>query len=262
MRRTSDQKPLLRHWSTAPTNPSLRAEEVHVWRASMDVSNSKVEELRKLLTNEEVIKGNRLQFEADRRKFIVARSYLRKLLGQYLCVHPASITFSYNKYGKPSLAKSIDVQNLSFSVAHSGELALYAVTLNRKIGVDLEKIQPEFNSYEIASSYFSASEVKRLDDVPGSLRQQAFFNCWTLKEAFVKAIGLGLSLPLDRFEVAFSPDEPARLLQTHWDEKEASRWSLMTLEVEPGYVAALAVKGHNWELCTWDFEEDGRNYPD
>src|SRR5258708_18456760 len=243
-----------RPWFSAANGPRLKTNEVHIWRVSLDRPDSTIKKLTEVLALDEVTRANRFHFEADRGRFIVARACLRKLLGDYLGIRATAVQFSYSEYGKPSLAESINAQGLSFNLAHSGSLALYALTLKRQIGVDLEHIRPEFTADEIARRYFSASEVDRLSQLPPALRHQAFFNCWTRKEAFIKAIGIGLSLPLDQFDVTLAPNEPAILLQTRWNDEEASRWSLTALDAGRDYVAAVAVEGHDLELRTWHLE--------
>lgn len=241
-------------WSSPPKRPMLQADEVHIWRLSLECPGSTVEKLSEALSSDEVNRANRFRFEADRNRFIVARACLRSLLGSYLGVEAAEVRFNYSEYGKPSLDEAINAQELSFNLAHSGSLALYALTLKRQIGVDLEHVRAGFATDEIARRYFSASEIDRLSQLPPALRHQAFFNCWTRKEAFIKAIGLGLSLSLDQFDVTLAPNEPATLLQTRWNDEEASRWSLTAFDAGRDYVAAVAVQGHNLELRTWHLE--------
>ena len=245
----------VRTWLSPPNRITLRAEDVHVWRSSLDLSESTCKALRDVLTPDEAARADRFHFAADHRHYIAARGCLRWLLGRYLGMHPAEIRFSYNEFGKPSLAAPTK-RELNFSLAHSGGLALYALTLKRQIGVDLEFIRQDFTGDEIAERFFSAGEVEGLDRIPAALRQQAFFNCWTRKEAFVKAIGAGLSAPLDQFEVSLAPNEPVALLETNWDHQEAARWSLVAIDPGPGYVAAVAVRGHDWVLRTWRLDED------
>ena len=241
-------------WPLPPNHLTLKANDVHVWCAPLDPSDAVFQELRNLLARDESEKASRFYFETDRRHFTVAHGFLRKLLGDYLGIAPQDIRFSQSEYGKPSLVESINHLDLSFNLAHSGKLVLYALTLNRRIGVDLEYVRPEFTTNEIARRYFSPLEVAELDKLPANLRHHAFFTCWTRKEAFIKAMGIGLSLPLDQFDVTIHPAEPAALLHTHWNHEEASRWSLQTLDAGPGYAAAVASEGHEWQLSTWSLQ--------
>ena len=238
-------------WTSPPAKLVLAARDVHVWRVALDEPREIVDRLRQFLSLDELARADRFHFDKDRRHFIVARGYLRTLLSRYLNIFPAEIRFTYAEHGKPELAASM-AWELKFNLAHSGGLAAFAFTRVGEIGVDLEHIRPEFTGADIARRFFSAREVARLDRLPAAARPNAFFNCWTRKEAFIKAKGIGLSLALDQFDVTLAPDEPAALLRTRWDETEASRWSLQALDVGPGYVGAVAVESHGWELSCWE----------
>jgi 4'-phosphopantetheinyl transferase len=239
-------------WPPPPERLSLTAADVHIWRASLEQLPEEVAKLRQLLSSDEQARADRFHFEKDRRHFTVARGVLRRLLSHYLGRAATEIQFSYADRGKPRLASDLD-QRLKFNVAHSGGLALFAFTNIGEIGVDIEQIRPEVTSGDIAKRFFSASEVAALEELPALGRQQAFFDCWTRKESFIKAKGLGLSLALDQFDVTMGPDEPAALLSTRWDQEEAARWSLRALDVGPGFVGAVALEAHDWQLSCWEF---------
>jgi len=238
-------------WTKPPSRPILKARDLHVWRADLDELQMIIEQLKQLLSADELEKAHRFRFETDSRRFVVARAVLRKLLAVYLEIDPKVVAFSYSEYGKPSLVGTINHLSLSFNVAHSGPFALYALAVEKRVGVDLECIRPEFTGDEIARRYFSPGEVAALNRLPYHVRHEAFFACWTRKEAFIKAMGMGLSLPLDQFEVSVNPNEPPALLYTQWDESEASRWSLMMLAAGFGYAATVAAEGLGWNLSTW-----------
>lgn len=243
-------------WPAPPRHATLGAKEVHLWRASLEQPAAVVERLSPLLSPDEHKRAARFHFEKDRRHFIVARAVLRKLLGVYLERSPAEIHFGYAAYGKPQVAdQSLEqIARLHFNLAHSGSLAVYAFTRLGEVGVDLEQINPELTGEDIARRFFSASEVAGLDALAAGERALAFFNCWTRKEAFIKAKGMGLSLALDQFDVTLAPGQPASLLRTAWDEAEAARWSIRTLEIGAGYVGALALEAHDWEFNCWECE--------
>jgi 4'-phosphopantetheinyl transferase len=230
----------------------LSGDEVHVWLASLDLEASRVKSLWRTLSADERERGLRFHFQRDREHFIVARGLLRVILGRYLNMKPSQIRFSYNRYGKPFLAGE-GGGALRFNVSHSHRLALYAMTSGREIGIDLEHIRRVLDINEIAERFFSPREVAMLLALPEPLWSEAFFNCWTRKEAYIKAKGEGLSLPLDQFDVSLAPGEPAALLYTSDDSQEASRWSLQELAPSPGYVAALVVEGHDWQLKCWQW---------
>jgi 4'-phosphopantetheinyl transferase len=245
-----------RSWLSPSDHPALGTRDVHVWRASLASEGEIVERFRRLLSDNEQARADRFHFEIDRRHFIVARGWLRTLLGRYLEVDPANVGFAYEAYGKPKIPSSVGQEcQLNFNLAHSNSLGLYAFTRLGEIGIDIEHIQREFTGDDIARRFFSASEVASLSELPPELRHNAFFNCWTRKEAFIKAKGTGLSLSLDQFDVTLTPGKSPALLRTRWDEEEAALWSLKEIDAGPGYVAAVALEAHDWELSQWQADE-------
>lgn len=240
-------------WSPSPEILILARDEVHVWRASLNLDASHVQILQQTLAADERTRAERFYFQRDRAHFIVARGALRDILSRYLNRKPDQLRFCYNAYGKPALAGESDEDTLCFNVSHSHGLALYAVTRSREIGIDLERIRSDFADEQIPERFFSLREVAVLRALPPHLQTGAFFTCWTRKEAFIKAKGKGLSIPLDQFDVSLGPREPAALLRAEWNSQEASRWSLRELNPGPDYAAALAVEGHDWQLKCWQW---------
>lgn len=239
-------------WEQSPESPALTKDDVHVWKASLDRTPSEINSLKQTLTPDEQKRANRFRFEKHRDRFIVGRGVLRTILGGYLDRHPDQLRFQYAPYGKPSLSAEVDA--LSFNLSHSHDLALYAVTKEREIGVDVEFIRKNINLLGIAKRLFSEREYAQLQSLPQSCQLQIFFDCWTRKEAFIKAKGEGFSLPLREFDVSIAPGEPAELLRTEWKPDEAALWSLKSLNPAPGYAAAVAVKGKHWNLRNWGFD--------
>lgn len=237
----------------------LLMNEVHVWTASRDApDDDTVEAMRALLTDDERRRADRFAFLHDRRRFAIGRGLLRIILGRYLDLAPGSLRFVANGHGKPGLDPSFHVSMpIRFNLAHSGPWVVYALTLGREIGVDIEHIRPEFGGFAIAERFFAPAEVAELRGLPDEARSLAFFHGWTRKEAYIKAKGKGLALPLDQFEVAITPDRPASLLATRPDPLEAARWSLIEIPAEPGFVAALCVEGHDWTLRLAQWPRDG-----
>ena len=229
--------------------------EVHVWRASLDLTASHVQILQQTLAPDERARAERFYFQKDRAHFIVARGLLRVILGRYLDRPPDQLRFCYNSNGKPALAKEFNRDTLCFNLSHSHGLALFAVTRGRELGVDLERVRPHLADEQIAERFFSPREVAMLRALPTNMRTEAFFNCWTRKEAYIKARGEGLSFPLDQVDVSLAPGEPVALLSAKADPHEASRWSLQELAPGPSYAAALAVEGHDWRLRCWQWSE-------
>jgi len=207
---------------------------VQYWCVRLDVAP---EPFCATLSDDERNRSTRFRFERDRRRFVVARGALRELLGRYLDTDPGQIRFIYNAFGKPELHPDFGGRGgLTFNLAHSGDLALIAIARDAWVGVDVECIEGrEESSYaEVAESFFSATEVDALSRVPSHLYDQAFFTCWTMKEAYVKGRGEGLTIPLRSFSVPITTDPaPAPV--------RCGRWSLFTIQPAPGYVGALAV---------------------
>jgi 4'-phosphopantetheinyl transferase len=240
-------------WPPAPKNLVLADNEVHVWRAQLELPPSQVQRLRSILTDDELDRANRFSFEIDRQRFIAARGILRFILSRYITTYPGHLRFYYNQYGRPFLAPEFSSYLLNFNVSHSGRMALYAITRNMEIGVDVERVRSDFEYEEIAERFFLANEVAILHMIPIEKKLEAFYNFWTRKEAYIKAHGKGLSLPLDSFDVSFAPWEQSMLLITKDEPQESSAWTLLDLKPGLGYVAALAVKGIGCKLRYWDW---------
>lgn len=237
-------------WSDPPDVLDLQLHHVDVWRIHLHLAGDSLKKLEAALSTDEVQRAARFHFPTDRDRFIAAHGCLRGILGQYLHCEPGQINFSANQYGKPALRE----RSLEFNLSHSGEFALVAVTLKRKVGVDVERIRQGISSHVIARQYFSKSEVAELETLPLEKREAAFFTCWTRKEAYIKAQGMGLSLPLESFDVSLSPNEPAILRATRPDAEEPTRWTLMSLDVDPNYGSAVAIEGRGMELRLWNWK--------
>lgn len=240
-------------WSAPPAALVLCNEEIHAWRVELHQPELLVQELFNLLNTEERERAERFHFQKDRNHFIVARGVLRTILGRYLKIPPQQLHFCYNSYGKPALQDEPLPSALRFNVSHSHGLAVYAIAFGREVGVDVEKMRAEVANDEMITRYFSRCEAETIRALASELRTQAFFNCWTRKEAYIKAVGEGLSYPLDQFTVSVIPGEPARLLSARGGAQEVERWSLQELNCSAGYSAALAVEGHGWRLRCYDF---------
>jgi 4'-phosphopantetheinyl transferase len=196
-----------------------------------------------VLSEDELVRADRFRFEKDRRRFVAARSALRQVLGRYLRCSPGEVGFSYQPTGKPQLAPEFRESRVQFNLSHSGEFALIAVTLDRRIGVDIEVINAERAWEDVAERFFSAAENRILRALPAGERELAFFQCWTRKEAYVKAVGAGLALPLSSFDVAFGVGVAPAVLRIGDSVEEAEGWSLFDVECPVGYVGAVAVEG-------------------
>jgi 4'-phosphopantetheinyl transferase len=234
-------------WSSPPASLALLEGEACVWRLPLDRSP---EEFLSLLEEDELARANRFYFEKDRKHFVVARGFLRVLLGRYLQANPKQLQFSYGAWGKPALAGEFRDSLLRFNMSHSHGIALYAVTKSREIGVDVEHVRSDFASDSVARRFFSPFEVGVLCELPEDDRVAAFFRCWTRKEAYIKATGRGLSQPLDGFDVSLGP---AALLRN--EDGAPERWTMIDVEVGPGYAGALVVEGPVAKIRYWDADE-------
>jgi 4'-phosphopantetheinyl transferase len=214
--------------------------EIHIWRASLDDYAAHLHRLAAVLSAEEQARAERFHFEQDRHRFIVGRGLLRVILGRYLGLKPARVQFCYGQRGKPRLAEGLVDSGIQFNVAHARQVALYALVRGHAIGVDLEYVRDLPDLDHIAARFFSERENAARLALPAEQRLLGFYNCWTRKEAYIKAIGEGLTCPLDQFDVSLIPGEPVRLLGIAGDAEAADRWSLWALKPAPGYVGALA----------------------
>lgn len=240
-------------WDSPPKTLLLPYDAVHVWRASLHVSASELRAFEATLAVDERARAERFYFQKHREHFIAGRGLLRNILSRYLDKEPDQLRFRYNSYGKPDLTEETGAERFCFNLSHSHEMALYALTRGREIGVDIEYFRPDVEVEKLADRFFSPREAAVLRALPQHLRKEGFFNCWTRKEAYIKAEGKGMSIPLSAFDVSLTPGEPAALLRTENHPQETSRWSLQALNPAPGYAAALAVKGHNWQLKCWQW---------
>ncbi len=241
-------------WFPPQINPALPDDEVHIWRVVLNIP-CELDVLAQVLSPDEHDRASRFVFSRDRQHYIVARYALRTILGRYLYIPAAQVEFTYNTNGKPFLATTLGGKTLSFNLSHSGELALVAVARRRAVGVDVERIR-ELRDYEgVARDTFSPAEYKAIQVLPAPMRLAAFFACWTRKEAYVKAIGGGLSHPMDQFEVSVLPGETCVTLRTPLQCDEATHWTLRTLSPGDGYLGALAVEGGGLQLRTWQYRQ-------
>ena len=238
----------------------LASDEVHSWCASLDVSPETSARLYATLTPDERTRGARFRFERDQQRFIVARGVLRDLVGRYLQTQPSHISFVYNAFGKPDLSPEFG-NRLKFNLSHSAGLALIAIATASNVGVDVEYIREQSDYADIARHFFSTAEVDYLTALPSHLYAEAFFSCWTKKEAYLKACGEGLAIPLNSFSVPLTTDSahtPVDLYVAPQDIVPAKRWSLYTLRPAPGYAGALAIEGTGWRLRQWQWKTPQR----
>jgi 4'-phosphopantetheinyl transferase len=231
---------------------ALPPDGVHVWRGRTNWPAAEIDDLKLILSSDEQQRAAKFHFDADRRRFLVGRGMLRVLIGRCLGMPANRLTIACAAAGKPKVAAGKG-PTLEFNISHSGEVVLIAIARVRPVGIDVERMRTDIEIDQIASRFFSPKERADLSIVAADAQYEAFFACWTRKEAYIKACGVGLSLPLDQFDVAFLPGQQPRLLATRHDRAEAERWTLRDVDVGPGYKAALVVEGTGWSLKCFDW---------
>ena len=200
-------------------------------------------------------RADRFKFESDRRHFCVGRASLRLILGRYLQTKPGRLQLTTGEFGKPFFADEKLSGGLRFNLSHSNQLALIAIVRDREVGVDLEYMRSDFVTDDVANHFFSPAEVEQFREVPAESKTQSFFNCWTRKEAYIKARGEGLYCPLNQFDVSVGPGLPAMLLDSRVDAADAQRWSFSDIAAGDRYAATVAVDGACSRLVLWDLIE-------
>lgn len=235
--------------------PRLLPHELHVWRVDLDRPPASLECLAECLSSDERRRAERFVREIDRRRFIVSHAAVRTILGQYLGIPPERVEMAIRPGGKPELTPPPDAPPLRFNLSHSDALAMIAVVFDREVGIDVERVRPMSDMQGIVERFFAPGERAVWQTLPHDERASAFFRCWTRKEAYLKARGVGLSSGLDKFEVAFAPGEPARLLRDNRGDFAAD-WHMYDLSPNSNYFAACAVERgaenlsvFDWPLC-------------
>jgi 4'-phosphopantetheinyl transferase len=237
---------------TSANSLSEHPADIHVWRARLSASATDLKELIGLLSCEERERASRFRNEGDRARFVLGRIVARSVLGECLQQTPKDVQLALDHSGKPVVVSS--AVELHFSIAHSEDHVLFAIASGRRVGVDVEWVREMDDLNEIAARYFSKNEYLAIQATSEPLRTKSFFTCWTLKEAYLKARGDGMRLPLDAFDVAFTPDEMPRLLETRFCPVDVNRWHFRKLDLGPSYVAALAFEvGAEPKLRLWDW---------
>jgi 4'-phosphopantetheinyl transferase len=246
------------HWPPLIDSLPLTSDVVHVVRFVLNADTDQIAELRSVLSPDELARADRFSFEEPRRRFIVCRAALRRLLGSCLACAPETLEFAYGLRGKPMLAATAIAMDcpallaprplpVEFGVSHSADRALIAITVGRRLGVDVEQHDAKVRILKLATRFFSARETAELASLPKCDQLAGFYRGWTCKESYLKATGFGLSFPLSKFTVALNPLEPAALREVADQPDEAARWHMQSLDVAPGFSAALLVEAASHE---------------
>jgi 4'-phosphopantetheinyl transferase len=235
-------------WIEAYPSQLIDSKKVHVWKACLDVNALQLERLFGHLSADEIERAEHFKFEKDRNRFVAARGILRYLLGCYLGVEPERLQFAYAHYGKPMLAPDFSYYNLNFNLSHSGRFALYAFTRGRDVGVDLEQVRYDLDISHIAQRFFSPTEIHNLKQIHQEKRNDVFFQYWTRKEAFLKAVGQGLLFPMEQCDVSLLCSTVLSPISFVGNKVESLLWYGMDLQLDAGYTAAVVAEGNDWEL--------------
>lgn len=222
---------------------------IAIWTVDQRLSGS-ASLYRQHLSSSELAHAKRFRFDKDRSTFIIGRGILRQLLGYYTNKHPSELKFEYGEQGKPYLG---DFEVPHFNISHSGKVLVMGFCREHPLGVDVEKIKTDFDLSELAKQHFSEREITALQNLKVNEQDRAFYRCWTRKESFIKALGTGLSFPLDAFSVSLDDDRHAEMLETSWQKNEKETWQLSSFIPAKGYLAAVCIQNplikmehHNW----------------
>ena len=244
-------------WNRGPSLLSMPLEQIHVWR--IQLAHEKCDEymMRLNLNPTELLRADRFHFVRDRLRFMTVRGFLRRLLSEYLQVPSKELEFIYNQYGKPSLPTHLNANGLQFNVAHCHEYGLVALSRDAMIGVDIEREQCGLEYMQMARAILSDQQFAQFQVLPIAVQGECFYRLWTRKEAVSKAVGLGVSMPFHTFDVSFDMSESPKIthLDAHWGQ--ADKWALHNIDVDAGFVAALAINCRGRSVHLFDSIRDG-----
>jgi 4'-phosphopantetheinyl transferase len=233
----------------------LAADEVHVWRIALDPGGIDPAMGMDLLDAGERERAARFRFDRHRRRFVLRRAALRRILARYAGQPAAALAFEVNAWGKPALRTPGGcAAPVAFSLSHSHERALLAVGGAGALGIDIEWRDPDNATVEVARQFFAPAEVAELERLDPARRVAGFFDCWTRKEAYIKAHGMGLSIPLDAFAVTLTPGAPPRIVAAHDPADDPARWRMRSLDACEGYAAALMTPATVARITMLDFD--------
>jgi len=239
-------------WQNPPGDLRLDTHQVHIWRARLDPPNDAIGECEKVLSIDELARARHFLTETHGKSFIAAHGFLRRVLAKYLTGADAKqIELLAAPNGKPSLIKP--VCDLRFNLSHSGSWAALAVCRGREIGIDIELIKVQKDADRIAERFFSQREREALRTLSGEMKREAFYRCWTRKEAFIKMTGAGLAAPLDQFDVSLLPGDEPRVIEVRDSRFSASVCSMQNVGVESSYAGAVAVEGEIKQISFYGY---------
>jgi 4'-phosphopantetheinyl transferase len=237
-------------WLSPPAEFSLPPGSLQIWRSRLGAGSDSLARYSELLSPNELARADRFVAAHDRERFIIARATLRILLGKYLQIPSGTVRLEKGPLGKPCVAEGDLALDLRFNLSHSHGVAVFAFAAQKEVGVDVEKIREEFASREISRRYFSPEEIGKLDALEPQIYTQFFFQCWTRKEAYIKARGQGLQIPLDSFSVSLGSESPLELVAA-----DSERWSMYSFEPFPEFASAVVAEKAAWTLSFFEGSE-------
>lgn len=224
---------------------ALASDEIHLWLAFYDeIQDERLHcAYKALLTDAERQQQLRFYFARDRLRYLVTRVLVRTVLARYVPIPPERWSFATNAYGRPQIANSdAAAADLHFNVSHTHSLVTLALTRGGELGVDVENVRDRAAPIDIADRFFAPAEVTALAQIGADQRHDRFFEYWTFKESYIKARGMGLSLPLDKFSFQF-PNERCVVLATDAQlADEAARWQFWQFRPSPEYLLAICAR--------------------
>lgn len=242
-------------WPVQPPGLVLEESTVHVWSFSLQISSLERHGLERILSVDEQERAASLNNHEVRDRFITARARLRQMLGQFLGSAPRDILFEYGAQGKPALVAERDQPPLMFNLAHSGDVGLIAIGVNRQVGIDHEKKKRVADDIGIAERFFSPTESRYIRSLPSSQRGEEFLKIWTCKEAYIKATGMGLSCSLDSFEVVFSSESRRGGIINIGESERRIEYTIHLLPPCSKFLGAVVSAGQNWKLKYWQWPD-------
>ena len=240
-------------WSKDIPDKLIKNNEIHVWRAFLELSSTQRQYFMGILSSDELKRMKRFHFKRDEDRFIAARGILRVIMSYYIEKSPEEISFEYTSQGKPIVTENPGSDTIHFNLSHSNRFALYAVTFNSSIGIDIEFIRTDAVVEQIAQKFFSQNEIRAIQNIQEKNRTKLFFQYWTRKEALLKAAGDGISSQMCQFDVSLINEKKFLPISYHPKNEIQSQWYVRDLMSFENYVAAIAVEGGNKDLSFWNY---------
>jgi 4'-phosphopantetheinyl transferase len=241
--------PLHKTWQKTPDTLSLSRDHIDVWLCNLKHLSSETDKFYVLLSDDERERADKLKIEDKQQQFIIARGYLRQCLGLLTKTNPTEFVFDYLDHGKPVLKNNKKYNDITFNVSHSYDLALIAISLKRIIGIDIEKINQQSDPLPLVTRFFSKAEQAEFNALSETIRAKAFCACWTRKEAFIKAIGNGITYGLDSFDVTIDPE--IQTPEINLLKPSVETWSAINLPINDEYMACLVNNSSNINVRYW-----------